>query len=166
MRRFLLLSTLCLLGVSTVALLARPAEANEVPFGTIVTADGGTAQYATSNLNTATPFRIPALSRITIQPNAAAYICVDDVRKYDAGSTLSDGGVGPWSQYVSPYCSSAVGVKVAADTAFPSSCQSAINLAMPDGGFSSCTVSAVPVTGTALTTAVWVRQINGAPAEF
>lgn len=170
MRRFLMLSTLCLLGVFSIALLARRAEANEAFLGNVIVTDAGTGLTAVNNLTTATPFRIDPLTLVTVQPNVAAYVCVDQILNIDAGSLLSDGGAGPWSQYRIPVCNlpdgGAAGMRVEANTAFPSSCQSAAALAMPDGGFTSCAVSCVPVSGVSVTCPVWKRQANGSRPEF
>ncbi len=172
MRRNLLVVSACVLGVLAAA---RVAHAFEAPLGIIVVSDAGSAGFqqginVTSNLTTANPFRIDALVPITVQPNAAAYICVESVMKYDAGSTLSDGGAGPWSQYKTPSCRQAdggsFGVLVAADTAFPSSCGESRTLAMPDGGFQSCVVACVPSSGTSVTCLVSRRQADHSPPEF
>ncbi len=167
MRLFYVLTMLALGGVLSFIVIAKPAWANEVPTGVIIVADAGTGANAVSNLTTATPFRIPPLSRITVQPSIAAYVCVDDIRWQDAGTALSDGGTS-WAKLRMPYCdrSFGTGVLVPDLVAFPSSCQSAQNLVLPDGGFSSCSVTCVSADAGPVSCAVWVRQINGAPAEF
>ena len=153
MKNALSVIVVCLLLVAVMR-----ANAAEVYLGTVANADAGTGVNVPSNLTTATPFTIPPNSLITVQPSAAAYVCVDFASQYDAGSTLVDGGPGPWSQYLVPSCSSTLGVKVAADTAFPSACAPARALQMPDGGVVSCAVSCVPVTGASVSCPVWTRS--------
>jgi len=149
-----------ILAFAFVALLSVPAEAAEKALGTIVNIDGGASFGAVSNLTTITPFTIGPTSLITVQPNAAAYICVDEFAQYDAGTSLSDGGVGPWVQYRVPYCNSTIGQKVAADTAWPSSCAPANVYRMPDGGITSCAVACVPVSGSSVSCLVQERRGN------
>lgn len=170
MRLFFRYICLAALLAVPVVLVARVAQAAEKHLGTIVNIDAGSGLGAVNNLNTVQPFRINPLVLITIQPDVAAYVCVDQILNIDAGSILSDGGAGPWSQLRIPVCQlpdgGSKGVRVEANSAFPSSCQSAGALVMPDGGFTSCAVSCVPITGTSVTCPVWQRQVNGSGPEF
>ena len=147
-----------IVALCAVALLAVPARAAEAYLGVVTNADAGTGTAVPSNLTTAVPFIIPPATLLTIQPSVAAYVCVDVRGGYDAGTVTADGGAGPWVQYVVPSCSSTTGVKVAADTAFPSSCAPANRFAMPDGGISSCSVACVPVSGVSASCPVWSRS--------
>lgn len=166
MRRILMLSTLCLV-VSAPFLTA---HAFELPLGVVSNTDAGTGINAPSNLTTRVPFRIDALVPITVQPDVAAYICVETVTGYDAGLLLSDGGVDRWTQFKVPACrlgdGGAFGVRVEAWTAFPSSCGESRGLLMTDGGFASCVVGCVPVSGASVNCSVSRRQANHSPPEF
>lgn len=173
MRRILLVTSL--FALMAAPFLATEALAYELPLGIIVVTDAGATSAnqglnSTSNLTTATPFRIDALVPITVQPSVAAYVCVETVANYDAGILLSDGGTASWTQYKAPSCRQAdggsFGVRVEANVAFPSSCGESRLLAMPDGGFSSCVVSCVPVSGTSVSCPVSRRQANHSPPEF
>lgn len=65
-------------------LLAAPAFAGEKYLGTIAGTAGPTTK---DNSNTASPFTIPPLARVTVQCDAAAYIATDVVN----GATSSNG---------------------------------------------------------------------------
>lgn len=131
-----------------IALVAQRAEAAEKYLGSIIVTDAGTSHNYLPLDGGA--FGIPGLTLLTVQPNAAAYVCVN---------ALTTAGV--------PTCSSSVGVKVAADTAFPTSCPVSRQILMADGGFvSGCVVTVAPVSGTSVTSPVWQRQADGARPEF
>ena len=169
MRPFL--KSICVVALSAaVVFVAREAQGFEYALGKIIVTDAGSGLSAVNNLTTATPFRINPLTLITVQPSVAAYVCVDTRLNIDAGSLLSDGGQGPWSQQrISPCRQSdggSFGVLVAAGAAFPSSCGKADPLVMPDGGFTSCTVGCVPSSGVSVTCEVSQRQYNSSPPEF
>lgn len=170
MRLFARLVLFVALFAVPVALWAHRAEAYEAPLGIIVVSDAGAAGFnqglnVTSNLTTANPFRITAQVPITVQPDVAAYVCVETTAPYDAG--YADGG---WVSIRAPSCrqsdGGSFGVLVAAGTAFPSSCGQSRPLSMEDGGFSSCVVGCVPSTGTSVTCLVSQRQANHSPPEF
>ncbi len=173
MRRNLLVVSACVLGYLAAA---RVAHAFELPLGVIVVTDAGATGATqglnvTSNLTTATPFRIPPLAVITVQPDVAAYVCVELIANLDAGILQSDGGISAWVQYKAPSCrqmdGGSFGVSVAAGTAFPSSCGESRYLVMPDGGgYFGCVVSCVPVSGTSVSCPVSQRQANHSPPEF
>lgn len=137
---------LALIAVS-VAVTAPPAQAAEVYRGTIVVTDAGTSHNLLP-LDGGS-FAIPNYSRITVQPTAAAYVCVEE---------LTDAGA--------PFCSATKGVKVAQDEKFPSSCQAQHYSLMADGGLvTGCVVTIMPVSGTSVSAPVWTRGENGAPNE-
>lgn len=149
-----------ILGGAVVVALAYvlPAEAGESYLGQIYNADAGSGTTVVSNLTTLTPFVIAPRSKVTVQPNANAYVCVDNLTKLDAGVLLSDGGLNYWQQLKVPTCTSTTGVRVDSNVAFPTSCSSTPNPVMPDaGGVGSCTVSCVPVSGSTVTCTVWNR---------
>jgi hypothetical protein len=98
-----------------------------------------------------------------VQPSANAYVCIDALDKQDAGLLLSDAGLDQWVQYRRPSCTSANGVRIDANTLFPTSCGSAVAVAMPDGGQTSCTVACVPVSGASAACSVWSRRGNEGP---
>ena len=153
-----------------VGLLAKTAHAFEYSLGIIVVTDAGSGLSAVNNLTTANPFRINPLTVITVQPSVESWVCVDTRLNIDAGSVLSDGGVGPWSQYrVSP-CrlpdGGAFGVLVPANVGFPTSCGKADGVVLVDGGFTSCTVACVPASVASGTCLVSQRQYNSSPPEF
>lgn len=128
--------------VLLVGLLSVPVEAAEKYLGTVIVTDAGLS----SNLlpTDGGSFAITPLSLITIQPNAAAYICVDELTSARA-----------------PTCSSSIGIKVAADTAFPSSCKPTQPVFMADGGtVTGCVVVIQPVSGASVSASVWERKGN------
>ena len=123
-------------------MLIPSAEAAESYLGTVYSYDGG----AVHNLfpTDGGAFFIPSKALVTIQPNANAYVCVDELTTAKA-----------------PTCSSVLGVKVSADTAFPSSCKSAQPVVMADGGtVTGCVVTCAPVSGSSVNCTVWQRTGN------
>lgn len=122
-----------------VALLVRPAAAAEKYLGTVIVTDAG----AVHNLfpTDGGAFSIAPNSLLTIQPNASAYVCVDEL---DATK--------------SPVCTATNGVLVSSGTAFPSSCASGTGVLMADGGFvTSCIVTCRPSSGASVNCPVWLR---------
>jgi hypothetical protein len=145
-------------GVVLALVYVVPAEAGESYLGQVFNADAGTGVSVVSNLTTATPFVVAPRSKVTVQPSANAFVCVDSLAKLDAGVLLSDGGVNFWAQYRVPTCTSTTGVRIDSNVAFPTSCSSSPNPLMPDGGgVNSCTISCVPVSGSTVTCTVWQR---------
>ena len=133
---------LALLGVLalSVALLAVPAGAAESYLGTIVVTDAGVVHNLLPLDGGA--FAIPAMAKITVQPNAAAYLCVEQLTTTKA-----------------PTCSAVLGVKVAADVAFPTSCGPAhYSLQADAGSVLGCVVAVMPVSGTSVTATVLSRK--------
>lgn len=170
MRRILLVAVPFLV-FSGLFVPAQLARAFELPLGVVINIDAGAGLNPPSNLTTITPFRIDALVPITVQPTAAAYVCVETVANWDAGTLLSDGGCcSSWTQYKTPSCrqldGGSFGVRVEANVAFPSSCGESRVLAMADGGFSSCVVSCVPVSGSSVSCYVSRRQASHSPPEW
>lgn len=148
-----------LVGAVVVALAyVGSAEAGESYLGLVYNADAGTGVSVPSNLTTATPFVVAPRSKLSIQPSANAYVCVDSLDKLDAGLLLSDGGLNQWVQYRVPTCTSTTGVRVDSNVLFPTSCGASKNPIMPDGGgVGSCTVACVPVSGSTVSCPVWQR---------
>lgn len=118
-----------------------PALANEAYLGTIYVTDAGSGTTAVHNLTAADggAFLIASRSKLSIQPSANAFVCIDS----------KPAGV--------PTCDSTRGTRIDANTLFPTSCSSASSVALPDGGVTSCLVSCVPVSGASVTCPVWSR---------
>lgn len=120
----------------------QPALANEQYLGTVIVQDAGTGANAVHNLVPADggAFLIAPRAKLSIQPSANAYVCVDS----KSGTT--------------PTCDATRGPRVDANTLFPTSCSSSSAVTMADGGaFTSCLVSCVPVSGAAVNCGVWQR---------
>lgn len=139
--------SLFMLSLVAFVLLPPPAQAAESYRGTIVVTDGGSSHNLLPMDGGS--FALPNYSRITVQPTAACYVCVEQ---------LTDAGA--------PICNSAIGVKLAADEKFPSSCKAAHDSLMADGGLvSGCVVIVTSISGAAVSAPVWTRGESGAPSE-
>lgn len=103
--------------VAVFCLMTSTAFAGERYLGTIAGTTGPTSK---NNHNTATPFRIPPLAKVTVQCDAAAYVTTDVIT-----STSTNG------------------VKVSADTIFPTSVGVPLDAPSTDAGVSAITNSAV-----------------------
>lgn len=148
----LFLKSLCVAALLAVpvALVASTAEAAEKYLGTVIVTDAGMSNNYLPMDGGA--FNIPGLTLLTVQPNAAAYVCVNEF----AATGL-------------PTCSATnpAGVKVTADQALPTSCPVARQILMADGGYvTGCVVVVMPVSGTSVSAPVWSREGNGARPEF
>lgn len=132
-----------LVGFAVALGLATPAAAGESYLGTIIVTDAGVVSNWFPTDGGA--FYIAPQSLITIQPNANAYVCVDALTSTKA-----------------PTCSATIGVRIDANVAFPTSCQSSTGaVLMADGGtVSGCTVAVLPVTGATVNATVWQRRGN------
>jgi hypothetical protein len=140
-------ATLALLGV----FVAASARAEETYVGSIIVTDGGSGANAVHNLlpSDGGAFYLAPNSLLTVQPNAAACVCVDQLAVSGA--------------FRMPTCActgAGKGVKLAADTAFPTSCAPGTNVMMPDGGQRACTVACVPASGASVTCDVYYRRGN------
>ena len=107
----------CLRLAVCACILAAPAFAGEKYLGTIAGTTGPTSK---NNHNTATPFKIPPMAKVTVQCDAAAYIATDVIT-----------------------ATSTNGVKVSADSAFPTSVGVNLDAPSTDAGVSAITNSAV-----------------------
>lgn len=132
-----------LVGFAVALGLATPAAAGESYLGTITVADGGVNSNWT--LLDGGAFYIAPQTLVTIQPSANAYVCVDALSSTRA-----------------PNCSATIGVRIDANVAFPTSCQSTTGqVLMPDAGLvQGCTIAVQPVTGASVTATVWQRRGN------
>ena len=136
-------NALVVIAVGVVVALALRVEAAEDYLGTIFTTDAG----FTHNLfpTDGGAFAITPTALVTIQPTAAAYVCVDTISQPTHA----------------PACTAANSVQVAANAAFPSSCKTAQNVLMADGGMvTGCIIQCGPVSGTSVNCAVFQRKGN------
>lgn len=154
MRHFLPLIAFSL-AVAALVLVPQEAAAGESYLGTVVNTDAGTG---VSNLTTAAPFIAAPGNLLTVQPSANAYVCINATTTLDAGLLLPDGGLNQWVQYRVPTCTSAIGVRIDANVAFPTSCGGGAQVALTDGGTGTrCVVSCLPVSGASVSCPTWLR---------
>lgn len=132
-----------LVGFAVALGLATPAAAGESFLGQITVADAGVNSNWT--LVDGGAFYVAPQSLITVQPNANAYVCIDTLTATRA-----------------PTCTAITGVRVDANVAFPTSCQSTTGqVLMPDAGLvQGCTIAILPVTGATVSASVWQRRGN------
>lgn len=142
--RLVLFAALC-----AVPLLVPKADAAEKYLGTLFVTDAGAVHNYFPTDGGA--FGIPGQTLLTVQPDVAAYVCVNEF-----GTTPAI-----------PICTAARGVRVEANVGFPTSCPNSRQILMADGGYvNGCVVGVRPVTGTTVTAPVWSRQADGARPEF
>lgn len=122
--------------------VASTAHAAETYLGTVFVTDAGQSHNLLPEDGGS--FYVPPLSYITVQPSAAAFVCVDQLDATGA-----------------PSCTSTNGLTVAQDVAFPSSCKPSQRVLVADGGLvSSCVVTIRPVSGASVNAKVWQRMGN------
>lgn len=150
-----------LLTLSVVAALALGASAlgGENYLGTVRANDGGTGSTAAWNfIALDSGFFVPPSSKISVQPDGGAYVCLD-THATNAGTVT---------------CNGTNGVLVPGGALFQTSCgQMTVrpyvteNVLLGDGGISAtstrmsiqtCTVACVPASGTTVSCAVFSRS--------